>query len=65
MESQFQKDQKLRAGILAEQFTAEQLSGARWDVPGWDEANKKLDALGLGVIACPIVDLGPKTPKNE
>lgn len=45
----FFDERKQREIELRKEFTADQLTGARWKVPGWDEANQKLDKAGIGV----------------
>jgi hypothetical protein len=43
------EDRRQREIELRKEFTADQFKGARWKVPGWDEANKRLDEAGIGV----------------
>lgn len=43
------EERKQREIELRKEFTPEQLKGARWKVPGWDEANKRLDEAGIGL----------------
>jgi len=40
---------KQRAIELSKEFSPDQLKGARWNLPGWTEANKRLDDAGIGV----------------
>lgn len=42
-------ERKQREIELRKEFAPDQLKGARWKVPGWEEANKKLDEAGIGV----------------
>jgi hypothetical protein len=39
-----------RTELLAQVFMKEEMSGARWDVPGWADFNEELDRTGIGAI---------------
>ena len=52
-------DGTLRHAIINMIFTREDLTGARWETPGWPEINAGLDAAGVHhSLAHPKVNIG-------